>query len=111
MFLKNIMQEYQIKRGYTKQLTDSMVQGLRDQFGVEPTISADSHYTISYGALLRLEVWIGEGGKTLVVDTDADKNADDEIILDTNRRFRNYLQQVTGYTAKERAKKAKKMAE
>ncbi|WP_333582941.1 DUF5611 family protein [Methanoculleus bourgensis] len=29
--------------------------------------------------------------------------------MDTNRRFRNYLQQVTGYTAKERAKKAKKL--
>ncbi len=111
MFLKNIMQEYQIKRGYTKQFTDSMVQGLRDQFGVEPVVSTDGHYTISYGALLRLEVWTGEGGKTLVVDTDADTNADDETIIDTNRRFRNYLQQVTGYTAKERAKKAKKMVE
>ncbi len=102
------MQEYQIKRGYTKQLSDSMVQGLRDQFGIEPAVSVDSHYTISYGALLRLEVWIGENGKTLVVDTEADIDADDETIIDTNRRFRSYLQQVTGYTAKERAKRAKK---
>jgi len=111
MSLKNIMQEYQIKRGYTKQLADSMVQGLRDLFETEPAVSADGHYTISYGALLRLEVWSGESGKTLVVDTEADKNADDETIIDTNRRFRNYLQQVTGYTAKERAKKAKKMVD
>lgn len=103
------MQEYKIKRGYTKQLADSMVQGLRDQFEIEPVISTDNHYTISYGALLRLEVWLGEGGKTLIVDTEADRNADDETIIDTNRRFRNYLQQVTGYTAKERAKKVKKM--
>jgi hypothetical protein len=94
------MQEYQIKRGYTKQLRDSMVQGLRDQFEIEPVISTDNHYTISYGALLRL-----------VVDTEADRDADDEVIIDTNRRFRSYLQQVTGYTAKERAKKAKKSLE
>ena len=100
------MQEYQIKRGYTKTLTDSMAQGLRDQFGIEPRAAEDGHYTISYGALLRLEVWLGAGGKTLIVDTEANKDADDETIIDTNRRFRNYLQQVTGYTAKERAKKA-----
>ncbi|WP_292517303.1 DUF5611 family protein [Methanoculleus sp.] len=100
------MQEYQIKRGYTKQLAESMVQGLRDQFGAEPEASEDGHYAVTYGALRRLEVWCGAGGKTLIVDTEANKDADDETIIDTNRRFRNYLQQVTGYTAKERAKKA-----
>ncbi|MGB4196801.1 MAG: DUF5611 family protein [Methanoculleus sp.] len=42
----------------------------------------------------------------MFVHTESDSSADDETILDTNRRFRNYLQQVTGYTAKERAKKA-----
>ncbi len=105
------MQEYQIKRGYKKTFIESMVQGLRDQFETEPTISTDNHYVISYGALLRLEVWVGEGGKTLIVDTEVDKNSDDETILDTNRRFRRYLQQVTGYTAKERSKKAQKMAD
>ena len=100
------MQEYQIKRGYTKTLTDSMAQGLRDQFGTEPRASPEGRYIITYGALLRLEVWPGAEGKTLFVDTEANKDADDETIIDTNRRFRNYLQQVTGYTAKERAKKA-----
>lgn len=100
------MQEYQIKRGYTKKLTESMLQCLRDQFGVEPRLTEDGHYIISYGALLRLEVWAGAGERTLFVHTESDSSADDETILDTNRRFRNYLQQVTGYTAKERAKKA-----
>ncbi len=100
------MQEYQIKRGYTKDLAKSMVQGLRDQFGLEPEVAADGHYIVAYGALHRLEVWSGAGGKTLVVDTEANRDAGDEAIIDTNRRFRNYLQQVTGYTAKERAKKA-----
>jgi len=100
------MQEYQIKRGYTKQLKETMIQGIRDQFGIEPRAAEDDHYIISYGALLRLEVWLGAGDKTLVVDTEANKAVDDETIIDTNRRFRNYLLQVTGYTAKERAKKA-----
>jgi len=103
------MQEYQIKRGYTKDLAKSMVQGLRDQFGLEPEVTADGHYIVAYGALHRLEVWSGEKGKTLIIDTEADRNADDDAIIDTNRRFRNYLQQVTGYTAKERAKKTQKI--
>ncbi|MBP7410749.1 MAG: DUF5611 family protein [Methanoculleus sp.] len=105
------MQEYQIKRGYTKDLAESMVQGLRDQFGLEPEVSGDGHYIVTYGALRRLEVWSGEKGKTLIIDTEADRNADDDAIIDTNRRFRNYLQQVTGYTAKERAKKTQKITD
>ena len=100
------MQEYQIKRGYTKTLAELMIQGLRDQFETEPAVTEDGRYAIAYGALLRLEVRMGAGGKTLIVDTEANKDADDETIIDTNRRFRSYLQQVTGYTAKERAKKA-----
>jgi hypothetical protein len=105
--VKNIMQEYSIKRGHGKDLGNTMVQGLRDQFGVEPEESS-GHYTISYGALARLEVWLGEGGKTIVVDTQSNTDVADDVIIDTNRRFRDYLLAVTGYTAKERAKKAQK---
>jgi hypothetical protein len=35
----------------------------------------------------------------------------DAIILDTNKRFRRYLDLVTGFTTKERIKRAKKAAE
>jgi hypothetical protein len=104
------MQEYSIKRGYGKNLAESIVQGLRDQFETEPEESS-GHYVISYGALKRLEVWTGEKGKTLVVDTESNMDVEDEMIVDTNRRFRKYLEQVTGYTSKERAKKAKKTTE
>jgi len=108
--VKNIMQEYSIKRGHGKDLGEKMVQGLRDQFGVEPEESS-GHYTISYGALARLEVWLGTGGKTVVVDTQSRTDVADDVIIDTNRRFRDYLFAVTGYTAKERAKKAQKSTE
>ncbi len=104
------MQEYHIKRGYEKKLAENMVQGLLDQFGAEPEESG-GHYIVSYGALKKLEVWIGAGGKTLIVDTESDMNTDDETIIETNRRFRRYLTQVTGYTTRDRAKKAKKEVE
>jgi hypothetical protein len=103
------MQEYPIKRGFTKGFDVRMVEGLETYFAASPEES-DGHYRISYGALRRLEVYTGEKGNTLVVDTESDRSIeDDEVILDTNRRFRDYLQHVTGYTAKERAKKIQKI--
>jgi hypothetical protein len=45
------------------------------------------------------------------VDTVSRKDADEATILDTNRRFRRFLDQVTGFTSKERVKRAKKAVE
>ncbi|MDD1717767.1 MAG: DUF5611 family protein [Methanoregulaceae archaeon] len=100
------MQEYPVKRSYIKTLKESMVRQIAACFGTKPEPAGD-RYRVRYGALKRLEVGLGPGGKTLVVETESDPAAADEIILDTNRRFRKYLEAVTGYTAKERVKMAK----
>lgn len=42
------------------------------------------------------------------METEANKGANDEVIMDTNKRYRVFLEEATGYTAKERLKKAKK---
>ena len=87
-----------------------MGTGLRDQFETEPAVSrtATTLSATERSCVLRSGRCRGQ---TLIVDTESKKDVDDETIIDTNRRFRNYLQQVTGYTAKERAKKAKKMVD
>ena len=111
------MQEYEVKRGMTKDLPDRIAAGFPDIFQIEPKIE-DGHYSISYGSMLRLEVWAGEKNKTVFVDTETNKDVlampdeeADAIILDTNKRFRQYLDLVTGFTTKERVKRAKKAAE
>jgi hypothetical protein len=104
------MQEYQVKRTSLKSLPVAMVDQLKECFGAEVS-EKDGHYQIRYGALKRMEVALGPGAKTLVVDTESDTGASDETIIDTNRRFRIYLEKVTGFTAKERLKKAKKATE
>mgnify|MGYP001767818908 CR=1 FL=1 len=104
------MQEYPVKRGFTKELNTTMVEGLKECFGTEVKKVGD-HYQISYGALRLLDVSTGGGGKTLVVRTESDTAASDEVILDTNRRFRKYLDFVTGFSTKERVKKAKSIGE
>ncbi len=100
------MQEYPVKRGLTKDLDKRMVDALTECFGTEVQKAGD-HYQISYGALQLLDVSVGKGGKTLVVHTESNRDATDEVIMDTNRRFRRYLDAATGYSTKERLKKAK----
>jgi hypothetical protein len=43
---------------------------------------------------------------TLLVETEAKEGVPDEFIVDTNARFRCFLEKATGYTAKQRVKKA-----
>jgi hypothetical protein len=62
--------------------------------------------SLSFGALKSIQVSINE--KKLNVTTESDTAAKDDQILDTNKRFRNFLEKATGYTAKQRLQMAKK---
>ncbi len=61
---------------------------------------------INYGAFARLIVWIDN--KKLCVETESARGIADDVILDTNKRYRVFLEGATGFSAKERLKKAKK---
>jgi len=104
------MQEYPIKRGLTKDLEARVVAELKNCFGAEPR-KTDTGYRIASGALKRLDVTIGAGGKSVFIDTESDLSASDAAIIDTNRRFRKFLDAVTGFSTKERVKRAKSVAE
>ena len=73
---------------------------------MEPEKNGHS-YRIRFGALKRLEATCGAGGKTLRVNTESDTSASDDVIIDTNRRFRKFLDAATGFSTKERVKRAK----
>ncbi|WP_321506758.1 DUF5611 family protein [uncultured Methanoregula sp.] len=100
------MQEYPIKRGLTKDLETRAAAELKTCFGVEPEKTARG-FRIKSGALKRLDVTIGAGGKSVIIDTESDLSAADDVIIDTNKRFRKYLDAVTGFSTKERVKRAK----
>lgn len=100
------MQEYPIKRGLTKDLEERTAAELKNCFGVEPEKTGNT-YRIRYGAIKRLEAICGAGGKTLRVDTESDPAASDDVIIDTNKRFRKFLDAATGFSTKERVKRAK----
>jgi hypothetical protein len=104
------MQEYPIKRGLTKDLEARAVAELKICFGAEPEKTAKG-YRIRSGALKRLDVVIGSGSKSVIIDTESDISAPDDVIIDTNRRFRAYLDAVTGFSTKERVKRSKSTVE
>lgn len=56
-----------------------------------------------------MSVWVEN--KNLCVDTESRSGVGDEVILDTNRRFRKFLEAATGLNSKERVKRAKKEVE
>jgi hypothetical protein len=101
------MQEFPIKKTHVKTLHKEMVSALTDLFGASPQ-EKEGRFEISYGALERLTVWVCGNGTSLCVESTSRSDAPDAMILDTNRRFRDYLERVTGYTARERVKMAKK---
>jgi len=100
------MQEYPIKRGLTKDLEERVAAELKNCFGIEPEKTGNS-YAVRYGALKKLQAICGPGGKTLVVNTESDMSVSDEVIIDTNKRFRKFLDAATGFSTKERVKRAK----
>jgi hypothetical protein len=104
------MQEYPIKRGLTKDLDSRIAVELKNCFGVDPEKTAQG-YRIKLGALKRLDVTIGTDGKSVIIDTESDLSARDDVILDTNKRFRKYLDAITGFSTKERVKRAKSVPE
>jgi hypothetical protein len=63
-------------------------------------------YLLSYGAFKSLRVCIEN--KKLCVESESDKSANDQVVLDTNKRYRTFLDEATGYSSKERLKMAKK---
>ncbi len=99
------MQAYKLKRGYSPDI--ERIQSLLEQHFPSEIKENNGKLVTSYGAISEMEVWIED--KKLLVDTVSDTDVSDEnIVLDTNKKFRNFLNDATGYTAKERVKQAKK---
>ena len=107
LYIKKIwgdkIQEYTFKRGY-KPDKDQILTALKDCFSVK-IVEVDGKYTLSYGAIKQMTVW---ANKKLFVDTKSNLGVDEKTILDTNKRFRDFLLKATGYTAKQRRDMAKK---
>jgi len=96
--------EYSFKRGFKPDI-ERIRSVIAEEFPCEVS-EADGKLQLSYGALKSISIWIE--GKKLNVTTESDSGAADQVVLDTNKRFRDFLEKATGYTAKQRLQMAKK---
>ncbi len=102
------MEEFEVKRGTTKDLAARIPAELSRHFGCEPEPAGEG-WAVSCGAIRRLVATPGPGGKTLLVEIETDPSVDDDaVILATIRKRNAFLEAATGFSSKERVKRAKK---
>ena len=100
----DIIQEYSFKRGFSQDI--GRIRSVLEKNFPAQIKEENGKLMITYGAFNRLTISIDN--KKLRVDSDSNKQINDNEILDTNKRFRSFLEEATGYTAKDRLKMAKK---
>lgn len=96
--------DYSFKRGFKPDL-ERIEKVLEEEFPAEIR-QEEGKLLLSYGALK--SVCVSITGKKLTVTTESAIGASDLVAMDTNKRFRNFLEKATGYTAKQRLQMAKK---
>ncbi|MBX8631219.1 MAG: DUF5611 family protein [Thermoplasmata archaeon] len=101
------MQEYDIKKALRDGISlKSIKESMQKEFG--EVTEKDGHLLSSFGALSRIECWLSQK-KKLCVETTGNRNASDAEAAETVSRYNRFLEAVTGYTSKERRKKAMKV--
>ena len=101
------MQQHDVKRGQEKNLQPPTLKAL-----VQDTIGSASEeqgkIVSSFGALAKLTAWFD--GRSLCVETQMRTDVPNEVAGETIKRYNSFLERATGYTAKQRAKKAQEKA-
>ncbi|MDD4307450.1 MAG: DUF5611 family protein [Thermoplasmata archaeon] len=100
------MNEYDIKRGHFEKIEGGKLETImRDLFGA---VKKDGDTLISnFGALEAITVRV-DSKKSIFVETKMNTNVDDKTASDTIRVYNQFLERATGFTSKERRKKAAK---
>ena len=103
------MQDYEIRRGHSSNIDGdklgSLVKGI---FGSAKK-QDDGTIETSFGALVKLTVRLKDK-KTITIGTVMDTKVDASTAEETRKKYFTFLDQVTGFSSKERAKRLQKKA-
>lgn len=101
------MQKYPVRASHRGNLDPSALDRIvRTHF--EHAEVAGGMTSASWGALARLSV--RANGRELEVDVVMNPTVPDEVARETIVRYNRFLEETTGYTAKERARRLRKSA-
>ena len=100
------MNEYDIKRGHFEKIEGDKLEILmRETF--ENVKKKDDALISSFGALETISARL-EGKKILCVETKMNTDVDDKTATETIRKYNQFLERATGFSAKDRRKRASK---
>ncbi len=100
------MRAYPFKRGY-KPTEERLIEMIEKHFG--EYVKEGEYYIVSFGAIEELRMKLE--GKKLLAETKTNPKAPEEIAVETIKKYNKFLQDLTGYSAKERQKLLKKEIE
>lgn len=101
------MQRYPVRVDHRRNLTASALAELcRGHFG--EAAADEQTVTTHWGAIAELKA--RAAGKELEVEVTMNTKVEETVAAETIRRYNQFLESVTGYSAKERARRLKKAA-
>jgi len=102
------LQELEIKRGHFKNIEGDKLNALMVKYF--KTVKKDGDKLVAiFGALKPIEVWL-KGKNLLCVEMVTDKSVKEDVAMDTIRAKNGFLEEATGFTTGERAKRLQKKA-
>ncbi len=101
------MRSYELRRGQGKKIEGDQLRAVAQEAFGSATTEGD-RVVASFGAIEKLTAWTD--GKQLFVDLLMKPGVPDEVATDTIARNNRFLEAATGYTAKERGKRAQDAA-
>lgn len=105
------MTEFDIKRGfYAKIEGDNLGEMMKSVFG--NVTKEGASFVSSYGAMARIEAKVLSKTQMGVVTVNIDdiRSLTDDQIIDSKRKLNKFLEEATGFTAKQRMDRAKAKA-
>ena len=100
------MREYRFKRGF-KPTKERLEELIRKHFG---GFEKDGDvYIVRFGAIEELRLWIKD--KKLYAESKTNPKVPEDVAVKTIKTYNKFLEELTGYTAKERQKMLRKEVE
>jgi hypothetical protein len=100
--------DFDIKKGKGAALEgDGLKNLMKEAFG--KVTEENGAYVTSFGATTRFEVKLLSKSSLSVVST-SDKGASIEAMKESNQKYNDFMERVTGFTTKERSKRLQKKA-
>lgn len=101
------MRAYELRRGHAKNIEGDKLRAIAAENFDSATVEGDK-VVVSFGAIDKLTAWTD--GKQLYVEMAMKPGVPDDVATDTITRNNRFLEAATGYSAKERSKRAQKAA-